>query len=642
MKNKIKLITLVIAMALTNINVMAQFDSAIVAEDYIQNGISAMPRTIGTHNTGNDILSLSGDTYEVTVWDDTTWNSFHAGIGWKVTFNGITYLGWDTLHKNRQQPYDCDVAIVTDSSADTVYAMVVYFGTYDTLSSQNRGRWSIEYWMWDTIANKFVVIEGGDLAPCGYTSSCSTSASFTPFGTSINIDGERNNYVIAFDDSAGNIYGMTGTIVDTLPGLNNNGAIILVAHGRYPDVSINNVDDSNRVYFAYVDTLSTLDQHGNPILTYENLKVDYCAFDTLRQGISLANASVIRFESETQGGTRIRYPRIASPRNGSAPNVASGMYINGNQTVHVDDFTVVWEEAAWTNGYPEDYAIYGLNRCHDCDTTHPGSTTYGSSSTPEITYIQYNHVYSVGYSYSPYDIWDVPNTRPVVTYDYDANHVWVGWEFDNNNIDTVRYPPYTGVSSMLRATYPIVMKCDPKAQPIDSITSMPSEYLVVPVDYTTNSNGTLYDASPSHSLSHSLSIAGRNNSDCLYSFYFEGGNPNRPDRIVYTKSVAQSNSVLRLAFNEGQTNIESYEVKTLFGIVAIPEGTSITDYIFNLNLYDISGKNLVQEKGNIYRLEEVYKSISDIYSEGIYVINLRSEDNSINLNSKMFVANNNR
>ena len=39
-------------------------------------------------NTGNDVLVYNGDTFNVTVWDDTSWSA--AGIAWEVKIGSVS------------------------------------------------------------------------------------------------------------------------------------------------------------------------------------------------------------------------------------------------------------------------------------------------------------------------------------------------------------------------------------------------------------------------------------------------------------------------------------------------------------------------------------------------------------------------
>jgi hypothetical protein len=358
----------------------AQFDDAFVAE------IAVGASSITADNTGNDILDYNGDTYEVSVWDDNS--NTTCGLSW--TFNGgspnFTTLAYSP------DAFDPDVCLVNDGNG-IVFAIVTY---YDLSGSD----YYWEYFTWT-----------GTVFSSGGASLFLSAA----FGNTLNIDGNYlGDFIITWDDGAGNVDAITGsTPFSSVPALNNGGASVSVTtDGDYPDVSLAAAD----AQFVYI-------QGGGEIVA------DILRFSAMASGTGGPNVPPY-YISSTPTGT-YSYPRIACPASASA-----------------DEFTFVVQEILISGS--TNYLIEGFNS-YSSTVTGPIVYNDGSTNPPGGTGIQVN----------------TPSLFPVVTYSgYDVQPIWVGWVWDNRSNNYTGSPPYD-------AQYPIVLICDYAAIPLSHYLTVP-------------------------------------------------------------------------------------------------------------------------------------------------------------------------
>lgn len=114
---------------------------------------------------------------------------------------------------------------------------------------------------------------------------------------------------------------------------------------------------------------------------------------------------------------------------------------------------------------------------------------------------------------------DFLNSKPVVTFDNSAGHMYIGWTFENLN-DPSGYVSSLGACN---ATYPIVLVRDQKGEDSQCL-----KYWEVP-ELTCG----VYE------IMNALSVSGRYVSDNLYTWYNDGSQNGSVYDIFY-KSVAQS------------------------------------------------------------------------------------------------------
>jgi hypothetical protein len=211
-----------------------------------------------------------------------------------------------------------------------------------------------------------------------------------------------------------------------------------------------------------------------------------------------------------------------------------------------------------------------------------------------LTFLNY---YNDGSGFSLADLDDTHNVYPVVTYSKDGNII-IGWMF--NNSSGVYSPAAT-------AYYPIAVECYADGK-ISSTNYMDVPYLVATSDFYS-----------------SLSVAGRYYADNLYTFC-------RMEDDLYTKTVVDGSSSLRIA---AANSLVNYDIQSLLNNnYLIP---NLSDYLFTLQLTDISGKQIAIITGNIDDMQSKYKRFINSISPGIYFGKLYSTDRSITSSGKLIV-----
>ncbi|MBL7923405.1 MAG: hypothetical protein JNL88_04315 [Bacteroidia bacterium] len=248
-------------------------------------------------NTGNDVLSFSGDNYWVSVWETA---GCTEAFGWEADYNGNTYSGNEVLSYTSGVG-DPDVCLVTKTGSPSIFAFVTYYHTPST-------SWYMDYFIFNTSTNQFELQNGPYQLATG------------SFGRTINIDGNEKSdgeFAIVWDDSGGNLYVTTGDASSFV--LNN--ALNLPNGGWYPDLSLFYDGNDDIVHITY------LTDNGD-------LYVDDYDFSDLASGGTSSRNNVL-LVSPTSAYDHY-YPRIACP---------SGLNGSGTQ------WTVVVMENNGTNSY---------------------------------------------------------------------------------------------------------------------------------------------------------------------------------------------------------------------------------------------------------------------------------------------------
>ena len=295
-----------------------------------------------------------------------------------------------------------------------------------------------------------------------------------------------------------------------------------------------------------------------------SLQVEQTLLSNLSSGIGLLSPFLGFISPTPIAGSNYYYPRIACP---NPANAMSNV-----------DWTVVVEETNFSTSYKID----GFN------------CTGGG----------YNQiVYNDGSGNSPVDLTMFLNSKPVVCYDSIANNVWVGWNFDNS-LGSFSGPAITN------GLFPIVLTCD------FSATILPgSMYLPVP----------RFLSSVDDDL---LSMAGRNSSFNLYSFY---SIRNSED---YYKAVSQTAPTLRQAtpainsldsfINTAQNNIHKQDGNTF--------GTS------RLVFYDLTGKEVLTIPIQTAQNPQFLQEFAVNHPSAIYLIRVINENGAVLYSEKVYIS----
>jgi len=352
----------------------------------------------------------------------------------------------------------------------------------------------------------------------------------------INIDSdEQNHFAIVYEDDNGDIYCQTGSIVTTVLTLNCTPLQIWTG-GTMPDVTVHKGASSyEHIVFTFID--------GNgDVQVYDDDYVNYTSGGGCTPALNYLYNSPPVYS--------FNRPRIASNPNGS---------------------TLLWTVVVEDNN-GGDYFIDGF-------------TENGSGVTARI--------YNDGSLYPNYDITDASNLRPVVTYDYAEDNIFVGWTFNNS----APVYPYNNPGDPDEADYPVMLVCDLNGDPITH-----TSYLEVPNVVNTN---------PSTETYAELSIAARFSR--VYTYFTYSCATGCDD--IYTKDVPQTASQLRAA--PGVTDAED----------ALLYPNPFTDEFtvhFNFDnvhaiVFDVTGKILLSAFGNEEGINNQLRDFAKNLTEGIYV-----------------------
>ncbi len=499
--------------------VQAQFRDASVPS------YSAGISPISASNTGNDILDLSGITYEVTVWDDINGNN--SGMLWKTGGStGSFPIG------NGSGVVDPDVCFVKNN-VGLVFALVAYFDS-------NNNEFMLQQFFWSSVQQNYVpsnpvVIWQGML------------------NNSINIgSNDVGDFAIVWDepgDQINMVVGVTGG--GGAPQLSNGGNVFNLLSGSQPDVAVyrNMSTNYRQVDVAYIEPTG-------------NILVDFYNMTELISGIINPDP----FYRAPAPDLAYNNPRIACP--GSAA---------GSQ----NDFTVVAED---TDGNST-WLIKGFNSNACC--------------IPPFNITIYNDGTSGN---SPFNISNVPNSAPVVSYDNQYLLTWVSWNVDNS-WGLISSPGATASS------FPVAMAADRKAQLYPN-----SNYLYVPAG---NNNG---------SVASNVSISGNKSSNAIFS-YHEG-----IMYEVFTKTIPHQQFPSQLRNSDPFNNIHEF----------VNSVTANGGSVIDVTTYDMLGRTIVNETMHASYLMENLSNLLNGRPTSLYTIHLVSKSSNSSFQGKLFFCNTGR
>jgi len=369
------------------------------------------------------------------------------------------------------------------------------------------------------------------------------------FQSAINIDAnDAGDFAIVWDQPGQLIQLAIGrTNGGGVPQLVFPGTAYNIEAGTMPDVCMyrNSMTGYKQVDVAYINT-------GSLVL------VDFYRFADLLSGVISVQP---QFRS-APADLIYRYPRIDCPAAGFG-GAAS--------------FTVVVEDSDNLSSW----YIKGFNS-NDCC---PGFTTtiYNDGST----------------SNSPYNLTDVPNTKPVVAYQNNVDGINVGWNFDNSF-------GLIGAPGASVARYPVVISSDKRAEIFPS-----SKYLVVPLSVTFgNQIG-------------NLSISGRHSSEGLYTYL------NSQLNDIYFKAVPHAINANALR-SENSNNFQQW-------INSLDVESSGSKIIFNV--YDLLAKEVFFFEGHPSELKLQWNRFMDSARQGIYTGRSYNLSGNSNFSGKIFIGN---
>jgi hypothetical protein len=413
----------------------------------------------GVVNTGNDRRDFAGISVTLSV---NVWDGNTPKLGWDdgVHTPGTIALGNASI----TDAYDPDVCLVEETGTPTIYAVVVYY-------SVSNGKYYYQPFRWNNSTYVFTA---------GTPVSIESASCFT---YTINIDGDTyENFAIVYDWKSSClsttydvhcVVGHAGSSAPTLYTCSGSPFTIGSDHAKMPDVALyDGISGNEYIIISYVLTNGTYSGQ---------LEYAYDYFSALTPTTC-----------STSGFT---YPQLGAPTyNYYYPRIAAMNGGNSNMC-----WTVVVEDHNATKYFIKSYT----------QTNNSGilSHTYNDGNATD----------------SPYDIRNVPNLRPAVTYDDQDAYIFVGWTFDNLS-NTYAYAS-TGA---YKSRYPIVLLCDADGYMVSSTL-----YWEVPTSVTNNQQKSI------------ISIAGRYDRNYMLYTYYDELSP----RIVY-KTVSPSATNLRQSFPE--------------------------------------------------------------------------------------------
>lgn len=372
------------------------------------------------------------------------------------------------------------------------------------------------------------------------------------FGNTLNLDGNNTgNFAFIWDNPSQNVKVITGSVDAASASLHFSGNAITIATGSYPDLAMFRNALENQVDVVYIGT------NGR-------IKLDFHRLSDLMIG---SNSPTSLYTSP-QANFTYYYPRIACPNSiGSNP----------------EDWTIVAED----NDGSSSYYIIGINN-NDAFTGQ--------------NVVIYNNGTSAN---SPYNTSDVPNLKPVVSYDK-SYKVWIGWALDNST-------GILGAPTAKIAMSPVALICDRRAN-----VYFNQDYLYVPSSVI---NGTSFS---------SLSLSGRYSDKALFTYY------NNQFTDVFTKTI--DHSPMPSALKPGIHNT----VSDLFGQLQQTlnaEHMDLESSLLSLRFYDANGRFIDLISGNFLKLREKWmdrQMTTTPLKTGIYFVSINSSCNRIYLSGKLF------
>jgi hypothetical protein len=225
-KQKLFVCTLLLAIILTS-EVRSQFADAVVQA--YSSGISPVLSSV----TGNDIQDVAGVTYEVSISDDQSSNSFlHWRVGSSIGFVAISQGAALT------QP---DVCLVKNG-ANQVFALVVYHVPSTS-----------EYWLqrfgWSQATQTFTFQTQNLLAQGSIANTLQIASD------------DNGTFAIAWDEPGDQIRMVAGnTPSGSVPQLFQGGQVYNLPPGSYPDVCVfrSSITGDNQVHLVYVNSGGSL------------------------------------------------------------------------------------------------------------------------------------------------------------------------------------------------------------------------------------------------------------------------------------------------------------------------------------------------------------------------------------------------
>jgi hypothetical protein len=357
------------------------------------------------------------------------------------------------------------------------------------------------------------------------------------FETSINIDASSDgDFFIVWDQAGFLVQAAFGSAIGAMPPqLTFPGAVFNLESGKSPDVCFF-LDNTGfrQVDVAYINT-------GG-----------YVSMDAYRFDDLLAGAVIPQYLFRSPAADLIyRYPRIDCPAIGF-----------GSQY----EFTIVVEDSDNIGTW----YIKSFNSNSCC----PGITT---------------NIYNDGTSgNSPFNIADVPNTMPVVSYQNNSDGLVVGWNFDNQ-FGLLAAP---GASV---ARYPVVMSCEKQG------TMYPNSYFLnVPPLITFGNQFGL------------LSVSGRFSASGLYSYH--DGTINN----IRFKTVPHSLNTPNLRSHESGSSFEAWLQNQLTS--ELQDGNTVLQTF----VYDVTGRTVFSHTGTAPSLLEHWQSLCNGRLVGLCLVNSSS------------------
>lgn len=371
------------------------------------------------------------------------------------------------------------------------------------------------------------------------------------YGYSINIDANDNGDFVIVWDQPGNIIQMAigRAAAGSPPTLTFPSASFNIENGKMPDVSIfrNGGTTASVVKVAYVSVVNevTVDSYsfnqllaGNPVF-----------FPIYRSGLA---------------DLAWRYPRIATP------NAVSGSNTDFTIVVEDSDNTSTWYIKSFTS-----------HTC--CPSIQAAILNDGSTGN------------------SPYNLTDVPNTKPVVDYQISGNGVNLGWNFDNS----FGLLPLTGAPV---AEFPIAVTLNKKGRIYQN-----ANYLTVPINVGFGS-----------SLGQ-LSMSGRYSNNGMYTFL------NHLDGEIYNKLVLDVENAVNLKL------IESNNFYEWLNNVSVDENNSD---IITVLVYDMLGRQIFNFKGTEGAFKSEWSNFNEKTTTGIFSVHAQTNSKKIlPFSGKLFVGN---
>ncbi|MEY3311779.1 MAG: hypothetical protein RL348_1112 [Bacteroidota bacterium] len=315
--------------------------------------------TVNGRATGNDILDKTGDTWEVTVWEDPYYNS--PGLGFRY-FPSVGSPITNAISLAFSDAEDPDVGLTVDSNGD-IHAIVVYF-------SDSQDNYYVEDYIWNSTT--FSLNSG----PTSFDSQ-------TNFGTAVNIDTDYDGYFVVVWDVSGAPYGITGDVVNGSLNLNTSSGIGSIGPGIFPDVCLSS-QSNDQVYYCFLDN--------------GNLYVENDSYSSLSSGTS--SATNINSYSPTSTFS-FATPRIGCPNPNTGNSSDWAMVVSERKTG--GPYNILFFANDNSNG------LVGPINCND------GS--WWSSSGPDITSVDnYSPVVTYDDQGNIFVGWNMDNTgNPLVS-----------------------------------------------------------------------------------------------------------------------------------------------------------------------------------------------------------------------------------